>query len=641
MEDELYCAVLYTPLEVNGIFIAYQPIGVIKGSYDAKRRIITSSASKREYEMVDAGILHMEDLQNIDVTGLSDVEAGLLKNGLFFAFPITEAELNAKLQYERSTEEGGKAIELGTADEDDEVLYETAAAYYNLFSVYSATDQMNNFYMVDGDSKSVLMVNDLGKDLDTVLDEAENHTINSLPMVSVDIPILNELVYSLRNFLYGSDEEVSNQEKEEEQTETNKKLDPFNFDPDELERLVCSEVIGQEEVISSVVTTLYNNYTYCMDAPGSRSNILIVGPAGCGKSEIVESIRRHLDVPVAIFDMSNSSKTGLVGNSVIQAIRNLVKAAGGDIEKAQNGGIIVFEEIDKIKLTTANEANQGVQDEILTMLSGKDVTVPAEGVYDSSFVFNTSNVTFISCGAFSELFESRKKENKHIGFMSEAPQNVFRPVTTEDFNKSGIKPEVIRRHEAIVTIKNLEEKDLYKITTSSKISHLLIMEEAFNKHDHVVVKREPEYAHKVAEVAKKEDIGASGIKRVVEKSLSVAIRAIRMLNRAGGTLVLRKETVIDPSDFDLYALDGRIVYKKGIVPALEDKTVTTTSEESEELYTAKTVRTQVTSTYDDNNPNLGTSSSGEIENKYGTELLVDDKDKEKDSSKVKRIERVK
>ena len=113
---------------------------------------------------------------------------------------------------------------------------------------------------------------------------------------------------------------------------------------------------------------------------------------------------------------------------------------------------------------------------------------------------------------------------------------------------------------------------------------------------------------------------------------------------------------MEPNDFDLYAFDGRIVYKKGIVPALEDKTATTTSEEAEELYTAKTVRTQVTSTYDDTiqtdkridetkdtNPNLGTSSSGEIESKYGTELLVDDKDKdkEKDSSKVKRIERIK
>jgi ATP-dependent Clp protease ATP-binding subunit ClpX len=266
---------------------------------------------------------------------------------------------------------------------------------------------------------------------------------------------------------------------------------------------------------------------------------------------------------MATMDMSSLSKTGLVGNSIIQGIRNLVFECGGDVKAAQEQPtILLCDEIDKIRQATANDANQGVQDEFLSMLSGKQVTVPSESAYDRSYVFDTSKIIFICCGAFSELFEARKQDNKQMGFAPSAPKNVFRPVTTEDFKKSGIKPEVIRRLETIVTIRNLDEEDLYKLVTTSKISHLLIKEDAFLKHDNVVVYREPEYAHKVAEVAKKEDIGASGIKRVVERSLRVATRTIRLLNGAGGTLVLSRETVTDPTRFELYKLDGEKVYPK-------------------------------------------------------------------------------
>ena len=123
-----------------------------------------------------------------------------------------------------------------------------------------------------------------------------------------------------------------------------------------------------------------------------------------------------------------------------------------------------------------------------------------------------------------------------------------------------MKPELIRRHEIPTTIRKLDEGDLFTIVTRSKISHLLIREEAYLRRDNVKICRDDDYAHMVAKKAAEQGVGASGIKSVVEGSLKVATRKIRLLNGEGGTLVLKKETVTNPRDFELYRLNGEKVY---------------------------------------------------------------------------------
>ncbi len=570
-EKELYYAVIYTPCTVSEHMNTYIPIGVAEGYYDPETRVLKSTHTNREYEMLDSGILHLEDCKNVDVDGLDKDVAALYRNGLFIAFPIKVSEYKEK--FASDIEDNKKlAEEQGQNPMTEPAIYLKCSRYYNLFSVYSNPDQLNVFYMFDGDSRTLLEVQDLGTDLDGALDAADaQQTMQSqqrVPVFTVEIPALTYIAEILREYFGNGEEASANEEPAEEENENKAlaedelllpsqvKLDPFDFDPDHLEELILQEIIGQDEAVRKLVQAVYDNYRYCMNKPGTRTNIMLLGPSGCGKTEMVESLARHLDVPIAYFDLSSVSKTGLMGNSISLAIRNLIKAAGGDVKKAEHG-MIFFDEGDKIG---SNSSEYGVQDELLTMLSGKDVTVPAESSFDKSFVFNTGYVTFVTAGAYSSLFEKREKANRQIGFVTSPPQDVYRPVKNEDLKDCGVKPELIGRYETKITIRKLPEDGVYDVLTKSKVSPLLNREESFLVRDNVLVVRDGSYERAVAKKAVEEDVGARGLKTVVQNTLGVASRKIRLLNGEGGTLVITEATVEDPYNFELYKLDGTKVY---------------------------------------------------------------------------------
>ena len=581
MEKELYYAVLFTPkVNMNEIKIDYDVLGAIPGEYDQEKRIFISKHTGEEYEMLDSGILHLDDLADGDYSDMSEESAKIHKQGIFFAFPIKAKDfeerynsfvkemdetINSLEESETTPEEknsvekmGSLLVEMGYGYYDPEV-YAACVSFFNLFSVFNTYDNCNYFYIFDGDNKSLIQIDDLGKDIDRVLDEGMIiGTEQKPPIVTIQLPILNGLVGNLFSYGNSSTLEKSKEEVETEQEEEEVSIEPF--DPDELEAVVKSEVIGQDEAVNTLVTAIYNNMKYGRVFPKLKSNILIVGPAGCGKTEMVESIARHLNIPFTRFDMTTVSETGYVGNSMSQAIRDLIYAAGGDVEKAKHG-ILFLDEIGKIASTGGEGiTTSGVQDECLSLLEGKEITIPAESFRDSSFIFDTSGLTIVCADALSHLFDTREKENNPPGFVTAPKQNIDRPVETKDIKKSGLKQELVRRLPVVITIRKLDDKDFYDIITKSKISNLVIREEAFAVVDNVKVARGDGYVEAVAEQAAKEAIGASGIQRVIDNSLKVATRKVSLLKGEGGTLLLKKETVTNPKDFELYKLNGDKVY---------------------------------------------------------------------------------
>lgn len=291
--------------------------------------------------------------------------------------------------------------------------------------------------------------------------------------------------------------------------------------------------------------------------------MLILGPSGCGKTEIVRSMSRHLNIPMTIFDATSASASGYVGNSVTQAIKDLISVCNGDVTRAEHG-IIVIDEIDKLASPGSDGVSKGdVQDELFKMLEGDEVTIAADNYREKSFRFNPKNVTFIGIGSAQALIEQKKKEDskRPIGFgnVSEQKKEEEQEIelTPEDLIKFGLKPELLRRLNIIKVVKNLKKEDLVTILTDSKISNLRLYEAAFRDVDHVSLICSKEVLDDIAEKATKEKAGASGLKRVVDDMLQTSVRKIRMLQGKPGELVLFKETIDNPEQFELYSLEGQ------------------------------------------------------------------------------------
>ena len=547
--------VLYETTFPDSGVISYKPVKVVKGYYDIDNEVFIDGETQEEYLCVNMTIPTFGTDQDNILTALqNEIVEYPLDQQRFFSFPIEEEKL---LEY--CANEAFEGI-------DPMEVYEREVRSYFLYSVYDEQCDDNVFYLADKLEDHSTYNIDVSLDIVDAVNDAQsvNSNQNLLMIVAGG---LQEMLQSGELQLEVPMEQPQGAPK----SAADSALTPIvsDFDPDELEENIKAEVMGQDHVVDAVVSALYKNTKY-YDHDGLKSNIAIFGPSGCGKTEIVRSVARHLNIPMTVFDATSATASGFVGTSVTQCIKDLIQVCNGDVAKAERG-IIVIDEFDKLAQQNGGESvNKGdVQNELFKMLEGDEITIAGESYKEQSFRFNPKNVTFICIGSGQALIDSKKEDGpkRLIGFRAPTePKEEEKKkdtdskeivLTPEDLIKFGIKPELLRRISVMKVVNQLGKDDLVNILSNSRISNLKIYEKAFHDVDQVSLVYDKEILEAIVDKSTEEKAGASGLKRVVDDMFRTAVRKVRLLEGQPGELVLSKETLEDPTKFELYRLDAQ------------------------------------------------------------------------------------
>lgn len=305
-------------------------------------------------------------------------------------------------------------------------------------------------------------------------------------------------------------------------------------------------IIMQDRAKKILSVAAYNHYkrmkydleNHDVDEEIDKSNVIIMGPTGCGKTAMLSHLSKLLDIPFAVTDASSLTEAGFVGSDVEVAVRNLYYAAGKDIEKTEHG-IIYLDEFDKIarksgenNSITADPGHEGVQQGLLKMLEGSVVEFTERGQRKHpeapTIKVDTKNILFIVGGAFvgiEKIIEQRvKKGDSAIGFGSEVPSKedtdkkfneLIHQVRPEDLMKYGIIPEIIGRLPVICTLETLDEDALLRILTEPKNAPVKQYEKLLSM-DNVKLEFEEAALRRVAKMAIERKTGARSLKGIIE-----------------------------------------------------------------------------------------------------------------------------
>ena len=320
--------------------------------------------------------------------------------------------------------------------------------------------------------------------------------------------------------------------------------------PADIKSALDAYVIGQEEAKRMLAVASYNHYKRINHPEHThikKSNVLLVGPTGSGKTYLMQTLAKTLDVPIAIGDATSLTEAGYIGDDVESLLEALLQKAGGDIKKAERG-IVYIDEIDKIaqktnleRKNTRDVSGEGVQQALLKIIEDGEVSISHNR---REVTLSTKNILFVGGGAFVDLLKTKQAPTKvkhPIGFTASYEESHtakrYRQVTQEDLVRFGFIPEFAGRIPIVATLTSLSEEELIRILEEPHESIIKQYQTLFEIDD-VVLTFSKDALHYIAEEALKRQAGARGLRSIIEETMYDIM--FDLPNKRGETIEITK-----------------------------------------------------------------------------------------------------